>query len=323
MKTIQLVFNPLYFRGPVFLLFYSALAACSWLFLKFFIRKRIDEKHAAESYSSAETDNPYELAYLRGGVKEVIKLAAYRVVKLKLFKSMKSQDNSIVRLERKNHYTTQELNKPEEIIYSRCAASVNYLEEVMKYESVYEETELYCCSFQNKLRDKNLLWDEHAITKLTVWKIIIIAGLVLVALTKIIYALSIGHQNIIFLFLLATISSALIYNTIKPPVTTKRASELLETLKVRYDMQRTRVDGTDEQLEFLLAGIFGLTILEGTALAFMHPFTEMHMHINWFNWNNWDFSTWEISLGSCSGGGGCSGGGSCGGGCGGGCGGCS
>lgn len=321
MKTLLLTLNPLNFKGPVFLLFYAILAVAVWMFLKLFVTRKIDKDFSEAYPPTGETDDPYELAYLRGGVTEVIKLAAYRIIKMRIFTSRISGDKKILRLDKKKNHPDFMYCEPENIILKKCTSNVNYLEDIIRNEYVKNNIDLHCKIIHNKLRDKNLQWDEESISKLTVWKIGVILFLISVALSKTLYAIGNGHQNVTFLVLLTIIFSALIYKHIEPPITSKAGQELLDRMKIKYHTDSLRIKNIPDDLELLLVSLFGLTILEGTPLEFMDEFTSAHLN----GWFNWDISQWDYSVGTgygSSSSGGCSGGSCGGGGCGGGCGGC-
>jgi len=71
--------NPFTLAGPQFLLFYAALAAC--LMAALVILRRVFEPAIAPR---ERLNNPYEIACLRGGVHEMLRVARVRLLDTRL-----------------------------------------------------------------------------------------------------------------------------------------------------------------------------------------------------------------------------------------------
>lgn len=296
--------NPFHLEGPQFLVFY--VVGMLVLFgVMYLIRRVFEPSHI----SGIRVTDPYEIACLRGGTNEILRIAC---VKLKERGVLKSNGKKI---RAAGGWTTNVLDPLEDRIASNFAASDNA-------SSVFKLT-YQADHVAHALEARGLLPDEtirmrRFIVKLTV--MLTIAG---VGAVRIFQALSHDRTNFVFLIVLGLIGLFLIwrYNPRRTPAGDRMLAAIRRLLeRLRY--ARVKPGGGNDAL--LLAAAFGLTALPAEYSYAREWFPKSESAWTWGSSSSGSTgSSCGTSCGSSGDSSGDSGGGSGCGGCGGGgCGGC-
>jgi uncharacterized protein (TIGR04222 family) len=304
--------NPFDLRGPEFLLFYF-LFACAVLGILILLR-RIDERPNA---LKPPLDDPYLVAFLRGGEEEVVRVAALSLVDRGLLK-LKSSGASIFSGEAENKL---ELTDPQAIEAAKRPIEKRVLEAFQTAQPIGITLDSLvscqaCVDYAINLENLGLLPgpDVRAARNRRLW--IAIGILLGVAALKILIALSRGRTNILFLIIISALA-AYVTSRLSNPFRTARGEKFLQDVRSLFSTLQLRANslrpgGATTDLVWL-ASAFGLAEVspvlfpQVSALIKRRPQREGHGGGDFFH-----------SCGSSScGGGGCGGGGCGGGGCGG------
>jgi len=284
--------NPFDLPGPQFLIFYASLGVLTIALL--WLARRASE---AGDAPRIDYSDPYLLAYLRGGEKEVIRGAAVSLIDSGL---LQTQDDQLVVA---NETAVNIVRRPVEKALLdhfrfRAAASSAFVSPAIRAS---------CQEYGDTLQRLKLIPDE-SVLRLRLWRlcvaVILLPG---VAALKILIALQRGRTNIFFLILLAVFFT-LIAIRVHNPLRTRRGDALLADLRNLFLSLKTRAamlrPGGETADAALLMAVFGLDSLPVASF----PYAK------WFQPK--DSSSSTSSCGSACGsscGSSCGGGGGCGG----------
>jgi uncharacterized protein (TIGR04222 family) len=289
-------YNPFDLRGPEFLVFFSLFA----LVLSILLHSLRTRNEATETQTFDLAQDPYQIAYLRGGRNHLIQTAVFSLVDRGFLLVRGSH------LRTTGHDAASKVRKPLEKAILKTFLKEGEVSSLFSDPHVIEQAE----SFGDQLKIRRLLPDEGQVSYR---RKLFLTGMVLlwtVAGTKIYVALSRGHRNILFLILLGAVFTIVLRRVVSPHRTYAGHKEY-QNLKSMYSglyegRQSLHLHGATNDL-ILLAALFGMTALPAAAAAMVQPLKMRAV---------------GDSIGSSGCGSGSSDGGSCGGGCGGGCGGC-
>jgi uncharacterized protein (TIGR04222 family) len=299
--------NPFDLRGPEFLVFYLVLSAGTLVLVWMFRRwKESGEEDTAASAARKVAQDPYQVAYLRGGRDEVVRIAVVSLL-----------ERGRLEADGENLHTTD----PEAAAKARRAldkAILTKFADQGKAQSLYSddvalgEAEVIA----EPLKVGKLLPDEDVTAARVGLAIAATAFLWLVAGVKIAVALARGRTNILFLVLLAVIVPFAVYAVVRR-FRTALGDEVYSRLQAAFSRlgdrgPSLRVDQTTSELTYL-AALFGVTALPAAMLGIVEP---LQLHPPRPVASGWSGSGSSCSSGSSCGGSSCGGGG-CGGGCGG------
>ncbi len=292
--------NPFDLRGPEFLVVYCAFAIV--LFIGLARLRRIREGTASQALPPIS--DPYTIAYLRGGQKAMLEVAAFSLVARGLLNAEDGQLCASGRHEAT--LATEPLDKAILTFFrSKSRAIAMYRDAAFRDVSGAVEDRL--CR-DGLLPNQN---DQEARSRDFGVAVLMLAG---IAGIKIIIAMERGRSNIQFLIILGIAACVIAYRICFPRVT-KRGQQLLNDLRNLLNPLLRRACSLSQQLGWketaTVAAIFGLTALPANAYPFvgkMFPAPDKS-------------SSTSSSCGSSSDSSSSSGS-SCGGSCGGGCGGC-
>ena len=294
--------NPFDWRGPQFLLFYLALivAVLAWCWRR--VRGGADTTTVPRV--SDLINDPYFIAYLRGGTSETIRIAVFNLL-----------DRGFLAFEKKKLVAKRSdielLRRPiDRALLQTCATPRTLLQLVSDVV-----VQLNCRDYGDELRRRSFLIDDAQRLARRSTVFIGISVLLGVAAVKIALAVHRGHFNLTFLMMPAVVAvyAVIIVCGVKQrtPLGQRALSQLRElTSRLRQRAAELRPGGASTDA-LLLAGVFGVGALPTEAFPLL---TKIYPHAN----INVGGNSGRDSCGSSCGGGG----GSCGGGCGGGCGGC-
>jgi uncharacterized protein (TIGR04222 family) len=288
-------------QGPTFLAFYAVVSAITLVALNLLLR--IDSTGDRPPPVPTRPD-PYEIAYLRGGVGAVIQLAAYA---LKCGEMIEMQAGGrIARVSGLADPTNPiEMRVLDEVGLGETASNL------LSSRALRASLEGKCETFRQRLERQDLIATGSA--RARAYGLAVLAGAALVALAawKIVVAEMRHHHNVGFLFAEAAVAVVLILVSVRIATrspASQRGRAYLNRLKAAYSGHATalasstnRFDPVASGLALAAVGALGFSALRGTS---------DEAFANEFNKNS------GSGGGSCSSGGG-DGGGGCGG-CGGG-----
>jgi uncharacterized protein (TIGR04222 family) len=291
---------PFNLPGPDFLLFYLVFSFALLLFF-YLLRRGLDR---GDQQTPLPLEDPYEIAFLRGGRSHLLDVAMINLIDrgflLVSDKELKTADREDI----------QRVRRPLEkqileLFLWKSKASTLFSDPAIRQK---------CKAIEHSLQQKGFL--PSASQRLTHLTLFMVGLVILWTLSgvKILYALSRGHHNVIFLIMLSVIMVLPLYwvtRTFRSRAGEREYARLKEQLQGLYN-RRTSLEPHQSTNELaLLAALFGLSALPAIFADEIKP-----LQLREAGSSGWG--------GGCSGGSSCSsGGGSCGGGgCGGGCGGC-
>ena len=249
--------NPFDLRGPEFLLFYFFLV-CAVLSILILLR-RIDERPNA---LKPPMDDPYLVAFLRGGEEEALRVTALSLVDRGLLQ-LKSSGASIFSSEAENKC---ELADPHAIEAAKRPIEKCVLEAFQTAKPVNATLDSLvacqaCVNYAITLENLGLLPgpDTRAARNRRFWiGIVILLG---VAVLKILIALSRGRTNILFLVIMSALS-VYVTSRLSNPFRTERGEKFLQDVRSLFSTLKLRADslrpgGATTDLVWL-ASAFGL-----------------------------------------------------------------
>jgi uncharacterized protein (TIGR04222 family) len=289
--------NPFDLRGPAFLVLYVVLSAVGLILL--YLAQRgviLGEQRRASADGRKHLHDPYLVAYLRGGAREVLHTLVFALNQRKLVTNADAKLVASGSLE-----SWKALPNSLESLLMSCLYTARPMRELIDDASLKAKIEAYA----QPLRESGLIADDAERARR--WPALLGVAGVLAALSgvKILVALQRGHPNIIFLAILTLIVMASCYSIYRSPKTNagRRALRDQQSLfgRLRNRVNRMAAQGATNEA-VLVAATFGLDSLP----AAEYPMAAMLHHQS------------KKGSSSCSSGCGSScGGGGCGGGCGG------
>jgi uncharacterized protein (TIGR04222 family) len=291
--------NPFDLRGPEFLVFYIGLAVL--VIIGGVLLRRYAE---SSGIPKIDLSDPLLIAYLRGGDKEVMRVAVVSLIDRGLLEC------SGTRLHTAKHA------RPESVRREIDRELLKKFSTEGEVTSMFDDFKLQstCSEYEETLKRVRLLPDNS----ITLVRTIIFASAILilggVGLVKLIIAFSRGRTNVGFLIVLIIVS-IVVAAKLSFPRLTQSGKAMLEDLKNLYFGLKARASllrpGGATLEPMMLAAVFGVGALAGMDFAFTKSLFPRAVKST---------SSGESSCGSACG---SSCGSSCGGGgCGGGCGGC-
>ena len=303
--------NPFALPGPQFLLFYIIFGAVVIAGMVFWRRR------AELSSSSARIDlsDPYLIAYLRGGEREVLRVATVTLIDRGLLVRNGSQ------IQRAENASPDSVRRPIEQALLKKYARAGEVSWIFEDDGLSKACEPYGAT----LRTARLLPDEY-VNQSRLVRLVIVSFLVSgVGFTKVLIALDAGRTNVGFLIVLM-IAAIVIAAVVSFPRLTESGKAMIEDVQSLYSGLQDRATllkpGGAGIEPMMLAAVFGVGALAGPGFSFasgLFPEQKRKANGSCAGPDPGCGSTCSSSS-SCSSGSSC--GSSCGGGCGGGCGGC-
>lgn len=298
--------NPFDLRGPEFLLFYIVLGTAVIIW----IGRRL---HRIESATPEEVElavneiakDPYQIAFLRGGRAEIIRVAVVSLLERGLLQA--SGENLATAGMDAKEKVRRNLDKAILAKFLKAQSARNvFLDAIVLEEAVVAGEPLM---EKKLLPDRNIKSDRRALCIRGVAFLLGIAGI------KIYVALSRGHTNIVFLIILA-ILALIIIAAMTHQVRTTFGNQVFDKLKQMFTRLSERPESIaaspgSVELTYLIA-VFGLATLPAGLAGMVAPLRIIPPKGS----SGGGCGASSCGGSSCGGGGGCGGGG-CGGGCGG------
>ena len=295
--------NPFDWSGPWFLLAYLIFGLLVYyLARELLIRQELRNPHAQLSLA----DDPYRIAFLRGGALEAVKIAAIVLVDRGLLRaegplletasadSLRFASHDIERDVLRLYLGRQGHSK-------ELAAQADMLPSCRAYQDSLTQQELLVGPPLLRRRER-ITWPAHYL-------------LLTVAAVKAVIAISRQHYNLLFLALLLTIF-LLMLRGLRTQATSWSAQRLLTDLRMlfgRLNLRASRLQAGSSSADMaLLAAIFGLGALPLSVYAYVAELYPVPRHSS----DSSSGGTGDSSSGGGDGGGsgcgGCGGGGGCG-----------
>jgi uncharacterized protein (TIGR04222 family) len=315
--------------GPHFLLLYAFVIVLAALFVRFIVPRIINRKNS-EVPQVPVTPDPYEMAYLRGGEPEVIKLVVFSLISRGYLNVLTNNENTDLRVGRKDRCPSQaSLNELEKQVFSLIGSKEKKLTQILldnkgaKHTVVQESVE----RIKNSLTGQGLLWTNQQKQMFSFYKMLTAGFVIAFGLYKLLAAFLHERFNVQFLVIIGVLGILLIAQFRVDSYISRKGMELLEHLRSIFDLKGQDVLKKPTYLQQLCIALFGVVLLEHTRYRYLYQFFGIGPsyagQIYWDNPGKYagDYTgSWGGN--SCGAVSSCSGGGSCGGGCGGGCGGC-
>ena len=303
-------FNPFDLTGPDFLVFYAILAVATIVAIaaaRWWTESAPEDRVIRMAKEIGQ--DPYQIAFLRGGRAESLRVAIVSLIDRGL---LKASGKKLVAIDAE---AAKKARRPlEKAILGRFATP-------RTATTVYDDPIILAEAQQvgRPLEDNKLLPGASMKAARYARLLLAVAILWVVAGAKIYVALSRGRHNIIFLILMAAIAAVVLVKLVRRPRTVlgdavcKHIGKLFSGLQLR----RNKIAAHDAGGELtFLAAAFGMAALPSAVSEMVSPLELQHRRAS----QGWSSCG---SCGSTGGGGSSCGGSSCGGGgCGGGCGGC-
>lgn len=311
--------NPFYLPGPQFLLFYIMFAGLVIAGLVFWRRR-------AESLASTpriDLSDPYLIAYLRGGEKEVLRVATVTLIDRGLLVRSGRQ------IQRAENASPDSVRIPVEQALLKKYSRAGEVAWMFEDDGLSKACEPYGAT----LRRARLLPDEYLnsarLTRLVIATFLLTA----VGFTKVVIAIDAGRTNVGFLIFLM-IAALVTVAAISFPRLTESGREMIQSVQSLYSGLRSRTVPANAAAAgnaggagvepMMLAAVFGVGALAGSGFAYAQGlFPGMDKRRGSCASDGDCGSSCSTTSGSdSSSSSSCSSGSSCGSGCGGGCGGC-
>jgi uncharacterized protein (TIGR04222 family) len=298
--------------GPQFLVFYGmaiffTLAVC-W------IRTRgRDATDRLPPPSIPRDIDPYEVAYLRGGENEVVRVAIFSLMQRGYLQV--AEEKSLFRTGADRQTIAREPRHPDPHHLSPMEREVfDWFESPRTADRIFQSTlpgrvREHCADLEQRLQAGHLLQPPQR--KAAALRAGLLGAAVILGLGtyKLLAALARGHRNVEFLLVLALVGTSLLVAVCRLPRHTHLGRRYLYRLQKAFEQLRDRTRFTTSAAAdpnaALVVGLFGAAVLAGTPFEGYHKMFQR-----------------SAAHASCGGGCGSSCGGGGGGGCGGGCGGC-
>lgn len=304
--------------GPQFLIVYGVTIVTVLAGAAIWLRLYRSSSDDLPPLAVPESPDPHEVAYLRGGPNELIRLVVFDLLQRNYLKheltsgllGFGRKDTIVaarVRQEREN-LGSLERDVFDRFVTPRDAAS-------LFRGDLPELIEERCQTLRERLIEDRLLSSSERQSAGIVAGLAGVAAVLGLGGYKLAVAIAKGHSNVGFLLLLTAVAVVGLFLICRNPRVTRRGKRYLDDLRTAYERVQARaaIDATrsDEPAPemALMFAVFGMTALSTTRYAY---FRDMFARGDTSGTSSWG----SCGGGSC-GGGGCGGGGCGGGGCGG------
>lgn len=252
--------NPFDWSGPWFLLAYLIFGLLVYYSVReLLIRQELRNPHAQLSLA----DDPYRIAFLRGGALEAVKIAAIVLVDRGLLRA----DGPLLETASADslRFATHDIERDVLRLYlgrqghsKELAAQADMLPACRAYQQTLTQQELLVGPPLLRRRER-ITWPAH-------WLLLTVAGV------KAVIAISRQHYNLLFLALLLAIF-LLMLRGLRTQATSWSAQRLLTDLRMlfgRLNMRASRLQAGSNSADMaLLAAIFGLGALPPSMYAYV------------------------------------------------------
>jgi uncharacterized protein (TIGR04222 family) len=248
--------------GPNFLVLYGCiialtLALCRWAL------HRPDWTAELPPLPIPSDPDPYEIAYLRGGVNELSRLLFFSLLERGYLTIVDPKKQLIQRVQCHSELAPLTLVERAMLDWFSEARPTHDL-----FTEIADRIELYCATYREHLEAQELIiWCEPREGRVQEMRLVGASLILGLGAYKLLAATATGHTNVGFLIGMAAISLLILMRVTKPPRLSSRGQAYLERLRtvyggLRYESTTVNTRGA-EPAAMLLVGIFGLEALQG------------------------------------------------------------
>ena len=270
--------NPLAtLNGTYFLIIYGFVIFFTLIILAF-VKSQIDKTDSLNLPPIPAQIDPYEIAYLRGGINEVARSVVFSLMQ-KGFIELKTAGKTSEIKRVGNAASVSGLNQIEQLALNWLGTS-REAKEFFWANGLTAQLESYGQTFQARLENAQMLNGDDTRQSFAPMKwmaYFVIFGL---GAYKLVAAISHGNHNVIFLIIFAIVGLLIAYTVAKLPRITKLGKAYLDRLQLAFDNLKYQAQaayipngerqgapqasfaGVDPLL--LSVGVFGSAILAGT-----------------------------------------------------------
>jgi uncharacterized protein (TIGR04222 family) len=237
--------------GKEFLLLYAITAVLVYVLVSLSIARR---ERRTTPEDSRQIRDPYSIAYLRGGARELLKVVA---LSLTLRGRLKLEDNELHTVESADPAPADVL-PIEQAVLRACA-------EPAGSEEILRSAKAATAEYKSELKRRHLLAGREVYVARTVAVLLATAALVALAAAKIVAALAAGHENIEFLLVLAFVAVFFLARRV-PARLTQAGKDVLKNVRGLFGglkQQRGQLPDSAVGEATLLAAVFGMYSLPG------------------------------------------------------------
>lgn len=289
--------NPFDFYGPQFLLFYALLS----ILLHVLVRIYVSQQEKQYPIPKLQMSDPYQIAYLRGGENETIRIATISLIDRGLLEITNPTS-------KKPTLRTANAGNVDIVHRNIEKAILRLFQSTQEAHKAFDDTfcKASCSEYEKQLGQQQLVRTSEVTQKRLMP--VMLVGIILggIAIVKIMIALERGRHNILFLVILSIVS--IFY--LAPVVRRHRTGlgdivlkDIKELFKPLYNRRKTLRAGGQTNEAALLAAVFGISTL---------PFAFSYAKAIFPKAKDSGCGT-SCGTSSCGGGSGCGGGGGCGG----------
>ena len=300
--------------GPQFLFLYGlviavTLVGCWW-------RLRSKDPTAQLPPLPLRSDpDPYEIAYMRGGENEVVRLTIFNLIQrgyLKVSETKRWWGSTEQRLGRVSGHPDQRHLSPLEQSVFRLFSTPRTAADIFQSDVQSTALEGLCTDFDSKLQGEQALCPSEvrdASVRIRWFGVMLILG---IGGYKLMAALAKGRYNVGFLIIMGFCSLFLLLRLCRPPRLSRLGQDYLKRLQGVFDRFKPTASGANDTTLLLLVSLFGVGVLSETLYASLP-----RMFARSARSSGGCGDGWSGGCGCGGGGSGCGGGGCGGGGCGG------
>lgn len=259
--------------GPDFLLFYGIYIVIVLVWCKTRLNRLNDD--ASPLPPIPAKPDPYEIAYLRGGAREVLWVALFNLQQQGYLR-LSSDLTRLNSLEPTESVPTESLLPPvERIVYAEFAQSAA---SPHIYRAAAGRIETLCYEYRNRLMGQGLIASPEQLARKFAVGVKAFFAIAALGGYKLAAALSTGHSNVEFLIIMGAISSLIVVGMCASAPLNHRGKAYLERLNLAYGGLRGQAPslitpGATNDDGLLMIGLFGMDVLADTAYA---PFAGVY-----------------------------------------------
>lgn len=259
--------------GPTFLLFYgcvivATLVACWWAI------RAADPTVSQLPLPLPSNPDPYDIAYLRGGANEVIRLAVFNLMQrgyLKVQERERGTANQKL-VKEANHPESRHLSPIERKVFEYVISPGNApVDAASLFVTLPVRLKQDCQIYEERMRQAELLSSPQL--QETARRVALMGGCFIATLGgyKLIVALAKGKSNVVFLLIMAVVALVVLIRVCRPPRLSHLGKDYLKRLqevfrRLKYQAALPNAEGLDTTM-LLLVSVFGLSVLADSAYA--------------------------------------------------------